>query len=274
MAGPGTNPRRIPGGAIEWLAEGQARGCLGLLHGLSSAATTWWGVAPLLNAAGWDVIALDLPGHGNGPELKLSGSPLQALADDVGVRLPAHLRLLVGHSMGAIVAASIVAAGPGRADGLVLVEPPSMEGIDTELFAQGVEGEAQALKEDPGAVLQKLRADHPAWDGDELGRAWDARRSWDATGTAAALRSNLTWDLPGMVGAAARYGPVLVIVAPLSETPWMFGGSSALMGAERDAVANLLPPERFVVMGTGHSLQREQPGGVAELIAGFAAQLA
>ena len=38
-----------------------------LLHGLTSAATTWWRVGPALAALGFTVVAPDLRGHGKSP---------------------------------------------------------------------------------------------------------------------------------------------------------------------------------------------------------------
>ena len=35
-----------------------------LVHGVTSNAGIWWRTAPAIAAAGWHVIAVDMPGHG------------------------------------------------------------------------------------------------------------------------------------------------------------------------------------------------------------------
>ncbi|HSK98147.1 MAG TPA: alpha/beta fold hydrolase, partial [Euzebyales bacterium] len=59
---------------LEWGVHGSRRALL--LHGLSSAASTWWRIADALAGAGYRVTAPDLRGHGNAPHTssyRLSG---------------------------------------------------------------------------------------------------------------------------------------------------------------------------------------------------------
>jgi len=86
-----------------------------------------------------------------------------------------------------------------------------------------------------------------------------------------ALRGGMHWDLTALVNSMTL--PVLVVAAPEGSVSFMYGGTSALMGEERRRLAESLPEERFQVVGGGHSLQRDEPGKVAELVLHFANEL-
>ena len=71
---------------------------------------------------GWNVLALDLPGHGRSP-----GPPIatvQGMADwvvEVLERLSIPKAVLVGHSMGALVSLEAAARHPGRVERIALI---------------------------------------------------------------------------------------------------------------------------------------------------------
>ncbi|MBL8395789.1 MAG: alpha/beta hydrolase [Candidatus Accumulibacter sp.] len=93
-----------------------------LIHGAAHDRDAWHQVASSLSAAGCCVLAPDLPGHG------LSGGPplpsIEALADWLPALLDAtgvDKVILVGHSMGSLVALEGAARHPQRVSGLVLL---------------------------------------------------------------------------------------------------------------------------------------------------------
>ena len=102
-----------------------------LMHGVTSNARGWWRVGPALAAAGYRVIAPDMPGHGLTGHWVGHHAFLDNAADLVafgraalpGVA-PSDVRV-VGHSWGAMTAAAFPASGyvPMR---LVLVDPPAI----------------------------------------------------------------------------------------------------------------------------------------------------
>jgi pimeloyl-ACP methyl ester carboxylesterase len=85
----------------------------------------WWGfLAPLLSSD-FDVVALDLTGHGDSG--RRDAYPREVWARDV-LAVLAHARLdratLVGHSMGGFVSLVMAALHPERLAGAVLVDSP------------------------------------------------------------------------------------------------------------------------------------------------------
>jgi alpha-beta hydrolase superfamily lysophospholipase len=119
-----------------WPAEGPSSGCVQIVHGLGEHSGRYDHVAASLNGSGWDVLAHDLRGHGlsEGRRGVIVDGPAM-LADvarvmDAG-RNPSGLHVMLGHSMGGLIAARFVAerlsASPAawsrEVDGLVLSSP-------------------------------------------------------------------------------------------------------------------------------------------------------
>ena len=115
-----------------WPAEAR-RGVL-IVHGLGEHIGRYTHVAAQLNAWGWQVFGYDQRGHGRsgGPRGGLAAEDdllhdLAAVIDALRAALPGPL-VLLGHSMGGLVAARFVAGEPGAAwirpvDALVLSSP-------------------------------------------------------------------------------------------------------------------------------------------------------
>ena len=93
-----------------------------LIHGAANDSDAWQQVAAGLATAGCRVLVPDLPGHG-----RSGGSPLasiEALADWLPALLDAagsERAVLVGHSMGSLVALEGAARHPQRCSGLALL---------------------------------------------------------------------------------------------------------------------------------------------------------
>ena len=107
-----------------------------LLHGLGSNALSWSGLIASLEAQGEQVSALDLPGHGDNPE---EASQLNDLIDYISTYLRSlsgkvHL---VGHSLGAYVAAQAASRIPDTVSEVMLIAPA---GCGPEINAEFVRG--------------------------------------------------------------------------------------------------------------------------------------
>jgi pyruvate dehydrogenase E2 component (dihydrolipoamide acetyltransferase) len=130
-----------------------------LIHGFSGDMNNWLFNLDALSAAA-PVIAIDLPGHGGSTKAVGDGG-LAGLASAVGqalTALGAKQAHLVGHSLGAAVAARLAADRPGLARSLTLICPPSLTGERvSEAFLTGVV-EAQRAK-DLKPFMEMLVAD-------------------------------------------------------------------------------------------------------------------
>ena len=82
-----------------------------LVHGVTSSSRTWWRVGPALAGRGFGVLAVDLRGHGASPRAA-AGLDVADLADDVAETVGGPVDLLVGHSLGALVALELVGRRP------------------------------------------------------------------------------------------------------------------------------------------------------------------
>ena len=143
----------------EWPALGQRRGDAFLIHGLFADAESYTLLARRLATGGLRVLAIDLPGHGGS---EASGTTLDQLVDTTATALRAlsvgPVRL-VGHSLGAMVAAKIAAEGEVALDHLLLLAPA---GLGQEIDAGFIDGmiaadsvadlERQLAKLDGGAL--------------------------------------------------------------------------------------------------------------------------
>nr|AFU81769.1 styrene syntase [Styrene synthase expression construct pBbA2c-ss1] len=98
------------------------------IHGILEQGLAWQEVALPLAAQGYRVVAPDLFGHGRSSHLEMvtSYSSLTFLAqiDRVIQELPDQPLLLVGHSMGAMLATAIASVRPKKIKELILVELP------------------------------------------------------------------------------------------------------------------------------------------------------
>jgi alpha-beta hydrolase superfamily lysophospholipase len=114
-----------------------ARGTVVIVHGLGEHAGRYDHVARRLNAWGFAVRGYDHYGHGDSGGVR-GGLPAESrLVDDLGdvvestrQRMPGGTPLIVlGHSMGGLVAACLAALGQVRVDGLVLSSPALDAGL-------------------------------------------------------------------------------------------------------------------------------------------------
>jgi alpha-beta hydrolase superfamily lysophospholipase len=106
-----------------------ARGSVLIVHGLGEHIGRYAHVAAQLNAWGWNVVGYDQRGHGASAgargALAQGDDPLRdlALAVDAVRSTQAGPLLLLGHSMGGLIAGRFVAERVRSVDGLVLSSP-------------------------------------------------------------------------------------------------------------------------------------------------------
>lgn len=114
-----------------------ARGAVVIVHGVGEHVGRYAHVAERLNAWGFDVHGFDQYGHGRSPGKRGTLHTPTRLLDDLANRvdavradlLPGQPLLVLGHSMGGLLAARFTALAMRPLDGLVLSSPALASGM-------------------------------------------------------------------------------------------------------------------------------------------------
>lgn len=240
-----------------------------LLHGFTGAGAFWPpSVTAGLAAAGFDVAAPDLPGHGaRGGEADPGHFTLDAALSTVD--LPPEGGALIGYSMGGRIALHHALRRPERVRRLVLESASPGLALASEreerrladealaglLEAEGIEAfvehwESLPLFDSQRALPESVRA-----------RVRETRLANQPTSLAAALRGLGTGVLPSLWDELPRLRtPTLVLVGALDDK---FVAIAHRM-AERLAHARLA-----VVPGAGHAVHLERPDAWLDAVVGF-----
>ena len=216
------------------------RGVVLLVHGLGEHAGRYEELARRLNSWGFAVRGYDHYGHGDSGGAR-GGLPsdqrlVEDLADVLGStrkRMDASTPLiLLGHSMGGLVAAQLVAQGLGRVEGLVLSSPALDPGLN-------------AFQKLLLAVLPSIAPDLRVGNG--LNPKWI---SHDPQVVQAYQQDKLIHDR--ISGRLARYiaegGPAVLAAAPSWQVPTllMYAGSDKLVSPHGSAAFAKAAPARVV----------------------------
>jgi pimeloyl-ACP methyl ester carboxylesterase len=133
-----------------------------LLHGVGRRWQDWLTVVPAL-AMRWNVWALDLRGHGHSARTPGAYRVIDYV-EDVARFVTEHLErpaILVGHSLGSMVAAAVAARVPERILGVVL-EDPTFEMTASRLGETSFPDVWRAFQaeagssDDPGTIARRL----------------------------------------------------------------------------------------------------------------------
>ncbi len=233
-----------------------------LVHGVTSNAETYWRVGPAVAAAGRDVLAVDLPGHGRtgGWRGRHRFSETAAdLADFVRAAGLARPGLAVlGHSWGAMVGASLPAAGV-RPDRLVLLDPPVLGLAGLELMTRDP---LERPFTDIDAAIRAVGAAAEGWsEGDVRAKALGLTQ-FDAAAVLAVLLENGDWD----GGQASLADP-----AAAGIPTWVIRGAPEAGGLVPDAAVPAFEAligrgHVITIAGAPHSPQRTHPEATVRAI--------
>lgn len=171
------------------------------IHGITSTSRTWLATARALGDRA-TLVAVDLRGRGRSVELPpvvgldAHVHDMVAVLDAVGL----ERAVVVGHSLGAYIAARLAVAHPERVARLVLVDGgltiPASVGAEPAQFVQDFLGptfERLEMTFPDVASYQAWWAQHPAVTGADVDRAdLDAYAAYDLVGEPPQLRSGIT----------------------------------------------------------------------------------
>lgn len=231
-----------------------------LVHGLGSRAEHWLPTARLL-ARHHRVVLVDLPGHGlsDMPEPLTLEHAAQALDLSLAAQSPTPC-ILVGHSVGGLVAAAEALDHPERLRGLVLIETalkPQVTGAERAGLLQALESDYQETMRSVYISFGRDSVQGAALY-DEVAKLSPAMmKSW--------VRLAVTADLS--VLARALTVPLLVVVSARSwpdGEPW----STAAAELGYTGVPRL---QSARIENSGHFVMLDHPAELARLIEHFAA---
>jgi pimeloyl-ACP methyl ester carboxylesterase len=238
-----------------------------LLGGAAEPAWVWHAVAPRLARTGHRVFALDLPPFGytqRNVEPSMHGwlALLHGFEDRLGIRRP----LLVGHSLGAGVAAGEALARPHAVSGIVLLDGDALP------FNRGGTWLAHLLVYPWYDAAYRVMT---SWDwavGKILRNAWGPHppsfphatieqfeRPFRVTGTTAELRALLSHGAPGVT--LANLAQIRVPRAVV----WGANDTVDTLASGRTTAAALHVPLE-VIPRAGHLSMLSHPASVAKLI--------
>ena len=242
------------GGTMLRVTEFGAGAPLVVLHGIGSRAVSWLPVAEALGQE-FRVHALDQRGHGasakpaTGYVLADYARDLDAAIDALGLSRP----LVMGHSLGGMVALTWAAAFPGRAAALVIEDSPMRQGGPTAagLFDGWIALARMTVDEATAWYL----AHEAGWTGAEA-----RRRAEGITNIAPGVWTEMKEAVLAEAGAlqTPKYAPIatpaLLLYGDVEQ-----GGM--VPEADARAFATALPRADAVrIAGGSHSLHRDRAG--------------
>jgi pimeloyl-ACP methyl ester carboxylesterase len=224
-----------------------------LVHGVTGWHRTWWRVGPAMAARGWRVLAVDQRGHGTSPRIGDAAS-IDDLAADLGRAIDEHaggaVDLLVGHSLGAVVAMWLAHRRPTAARRLVLEDPPSLDRAGDVEFLARLRSEIEAARADAEGEIRRERAEHPRWADGDARQNVEGRALADADGIVALLDRPRGFAVPEL--AAEMTIPTLYLLGAEEQ-------GSVLVGAARERLRATLPTSaRLEILDAGHTIHRDR----------------
>src|SRR5579885_2327222 len=135
----------IDGAKINWAVAGKGDKTVIFVHGWTCDSTTWAKQVPAV-ARKYQVLTLDLPGHGKSgmPKGEFSMDLFAKAVEGVRREVKADKMILVGHSMGTPVIRQYARLFPQHVQALVLVDGPIIDANAVGSFS----GLAERLKAD------------------------------------------------------------------------------------------------------------------------------
>jgi pimeloyl-ACP methyl ester carboxylesterase len=245
------------------------------LHGAQHDHSVWILQSRWFAHHGHAVLAFDLPGHGRsaGPVLPTVESIAARIADVVAPLGTARW-LLVGHSMGSLIALEVARALGERVAGIALLGSAVPMKVSDALL--------NATRDDPAAALQMINvwshsatiapfAARPSNPGPGFNIVWQNLRLMERI-----ARVNGAQVLPTDFAACNGYSEGLAAAASLRCPVLVLSGGADQMTppkAARSLIEACAECTVVTLPGIGHALMAEAPEAVRKTLQGFAARV-
>ncbi len=254
-------PRTVRAGdrdwfALEWGAPTDPP--VVLVHGVTSDSGTFWRIGPALAASGRHVVAVDLPGHGRTGDWRGRHRFVETAADLAGFIAAAGLAgadlTVLGHSWGAMVVASLPAAGLAPRV-LVLLDPPALTLPQLEAMTREPEERPPATADEAAAMAARLRAAHPDWADNDVRAKVDGLVRFEREAARSILLDNGDWDagVAALGHPAARRVPAWYV-----RGEWSSGGLIPEAWLP-ECIGRVGRDHVITIPGAPHSPQRTHP---------------
>jgi N-formylmaleamate deformylase len=245
---------------LHYLRYGDGGPQVVVIPGITSPAITWEFVAEPL-ADGATVHVLDVRGRGlsdkpaTGYALTDYAADTAGFLDALGLEAP----VVVGHSMGARIAAAFGAAHPGRAASLAIVDPP-LTGPGRDPYPTPLATFLDSLNEaQRGATADDMRRYFPAWTDEQL----RLRAEWLATcDEGAVVETYENFDREDFFASWRQLAPPLLFVYG-AESPVVSPAGLAEVVAANPAA------EIAAVPGAGHMIPWDNLDGFLDVVGRF-----
>jgi 3-oxoadipate enol-lactonase len=235
------------------------------LHGIGGRASSWAVIQQACAQAGYDSVAWDMPGYGDSPLIE--PCTFDGLADALAALMDAQglpQAVLVGHSLGGMVALQMWTRHPKRVAGLVLAASSPGFGQGSGDFQQAFIAQrlapleaGQSMADVANALVPTMVA--PGFDGPGLAQAKACMGSITPAAYKAALSALMQFEQRSVLPTITV--PTLCIAAEHDRT-------AAPTVVQR--MAEKIPHAQYLCLpGVGHLLTFEQPDSFANALLPF-----
>ncbi|KAG1851957.1 Alpha/Beta hydrolase protein [Suillus subluteus] len=236
--------------ASQWGLPTASRRAL-LIHGMTMSSQSWQGVAELLVADGFFVVAPNLLGHAG---RQSTDYRVSNIAEDLRSYfvMGTSYDVIIGHSFGGPVTLSLLPFLPKTKDTTVILLDPALEVTEEklEMNKQLVINELARIR-----TPEEHMAENPAWSRRDCMSRVLGMATYDGAGSMEMFRQNTPWSFSGLI----KNIPPNVKVTVLVSDPKF---NDILESVPRDV-------ERLnskVLTGIGHWIQYELPRAIMDEI--------
>jgi pimeloyl-ACP methyl ester carboxylesterase len=240
-----------------------------LIPGITDDGLCWSPVAEVL-AADYDVIMVDLRGHGksdapdHGYDYKTMATEVAGLISGLGLENP----VVMGHSLGAMTSLTIAALFPELPRAIILEDPPAFwratpPSEEEQDFRAGMRARFYDFKRKTHAELLEIaKIEYPTWSQAEVDPWVDSKHRFSPKIIQILdSREAVPLNFPTLLGQIRC--PVLLLTADPAR-------GAILMDEDVAELRNLLPHlKREHFPGAGHNIRREGFSKYMESVSAF-----